>query len=158
MTETLARVAREHQAKGGGGFVAVDTRTGEVLVLASHAGEEAGGLHLGAASVTPGSVFKIVTAAAGLESGTLDPSETFECNRRWHGVGCSHSHGTVDLLEAISGSCNKYFARVADRLKAPDRREIEVLAHWARRLGFLGNHGPCAKKRDCEREESRIGS
>ena len=63
----------------------------------------------------PGSVFKIVVAAAGLQEGTLAPTDHTDCTgefrlgewifRDWKAGG----HGTVDLLGAIRESCNVFF-------------------------------------------------
>lgn len=91
------------------------------------------------ATVPPGSVFKIVTAIAGLEQGVLAAEEPFHCqgylNDPQHDR-CSvyrHSgrgHGDVTLSMALSQSCNVYFFDLANRLGP---QPIEM---WARRLGF----------------------
>jgi penicillin-binding protein 2 len=63
----------------------------------------------------PGSVFKIVVAAAGLQEGTLTPLDRTHCNgefrlgtatfKDWKEGG----HGTVDLHDAMVHSCNIFF-------------------------------------------------
>jgi penicillin-binding protein 2 len=63
----------------------------------------------------PGSVFKIVVAAAGLQEGTLAPTDRTYCTgqfelgkwtfRDWKEGG----HGDVDLLGAMRHSCNVFF-------------------------------------------------
>ncbi len=63
----------------------------------------------------PGSTFKVVMAIAGLETGTVDPSDRVFCNggksyykrRRlcWKRGG----HGWVDMRKALAHSCNVYF-------------------------------------------------
>jgi penicillin-binding protein 2 len=63
----------------------------------------------------PGSVFKIVVAAAGLQEGTLTPTDHTSCAgefrlgdwtfKDWKAGG----HGTVNLLGAIRESCNVFF-------------------------------------------------
>src|SRR3989338_2840033 len=70
----------------------------------------------------PGSVFKIITAAAGLEEGVITPATTSECNgyfklgkknyRCWRKGG----HGRMDLRNAIIQSCDVYFYTVCFRL------------------------------------------
>lgn len=67
------------------------------------------------AQYPPGSVFKLIVAIAGLESGALTPETKFSCpgyfylgNVRfddWKKGG----HGTLDLRSAIVNSCNVYF-------------------------------------------------
>lgn len=86
----------------------------------------------------PGSVFKLVTAIAALESGKITPQTTFRCPgyfrltphsrpfRCWR----EHGHGHLDLYRAIERSCNVYFYNVG-RLVGPD-----LLAQTARKLGF----------------------
>ena len=63
----------------------------------------------------PGSVFKIVVAAAGLQEGTITPLDRTHCSgefqlgntifKDWKEGG----HGTVDLRGAIQHSCNIFF-------------------------------------------------
>jgi penicillin-binding protein 2 len=63
----------------------------------------------------PGSVFKILVAAAGLQEGTLTPLDRTHCNGEFH-LGTTTfkdwkegGHGTVDLHGAIVHSCNIFF-------------------------------------------------
>ena len=63
----------------------------------------------------PGSVFKIVVAAAGLQEGTLTPLDRTHCNGEFH-LGTATfkdwkegGHGTVDLHGAMVHSCNVFF-------------------------------------------------
>ncbi len=67
----------------------------------------------------PGSTFKVITAAAYINSGRFDPAFTLFCDR--HSTvdpyGASESgdgdgHGTVNLAEAFSDSCNVFFGQV----------------------------------------------
>jgi penicillin-binding protein 2 len=63
----------------------------------------------------PGSIFKIVVAAAGLQEGTLTPADRTYCNgefqlgtwtfKDWKREG----HGSVNTLDAIRHSCNIFF-------------------------------------------------
>ncbi len=70
----------------------------------------------------PGSTFKIVTAAAGLEEGVVTPDSTFSCpgyimvddrRIRCHKVG---GHGAEDFVHATMNSCNPVFITVGLRL------------------------------------------
>jgi penicillin-binding protein 2 len=63
----------------------------------------------------PGSVFKIVVAAAGLQEATLAPTDRTHCTGEFH-LGQwtfkdwkEGGHGSVDLLDAIRHSCNVFF-------------------------------------------------
>lgn len=90
-------------------------------------------------SIAPGSVFKTLTAIAGLESGAIDPEETVTCrgylhtpNRhrcyiyRHYGIG----HNELSMIDALCMSCNVYFYTIGSKMKAGP------LVHWADRLGF----------------------
>jgi len=63
----------------------------------------------------PGSVFKIVVTAAGLQEGTLTPLDRIHCGGEFH-LGAwtfkdwkEGGHGTVDLHRAMAQSCNIFF-------------------------------------------------
>ena len=63
----------------------------------------------------PGSLFKIIVTAAGLEEGTLTPMDRVHCTGAFHIGGVTFKdwkeggHGSVDLLRAMNQSCNVYF-------------------------------------------------
>ncbi len=65
----------------------------------------------------PGSTYKIITAAAGLEEGIITPETTFFCSgqipfgRRYYKCWAvkKGGHGTVDLHKALAESCDVYF-------------------------------------------------
>ncbi len=70
----------------------------------------------------PGSTFKIITAAAGLEEGVVNPSSSFSCpgfivvddrKIRCHKVA---GHGSEDFVQATMNSCNPVFISVGLRL------------------------------------------
>jgi cell division protein FtsI (penicillin-binding protein 3) len=83
--QTLAGAVRRYRAQGGH-IIVLDVRTGEVLALASAptfdpnqpAAAAAGALSNGALSnvYEPGSVNKVITAAAALDTGLLTPDST----------------------------------------------------------------------------------
>jgi penicillin-binding protein 2 len=63
----------------------------------------------------PGSVFKIVVAAAGLQEGTITPTDRTHCSGEFH-LGAwtfldwkKEGHGTVDVHKAMVQSCNIFF-------------------------------------------------
>lgn len=68
----------------------------------------------------PGSVFKILTLAAGLESGTVSTSSTFDCTGYYtvdgEKIKCWRSgnpHGHQTLAEGVKNSCNPVFMKIA---------------------------------------------
>ena len=139
-----------------GAAVALDIRTGEVLVLASKPDfdlnefvprlsqdtfrqiQESGGWFNRAiqGQYPPGSTFKIISATAGLRSGAIDPATSrVRCpgylmvgNRRF---SCDEIHGdNVDLVRAITRSCNVFFYTYGIEMGP------ELLAAEAHRFGF----------------------
>lgn len=89
-----------------------------------------------AAYYAPGSSFKIVVAAAGLETGVISASTTVRCTggtrmygRRflcWKRGG----HGVVDLHDALVHSCNVYFYRLGKELG------IDAIERYGRLFGL----------------------
>lgn len=65
----------------------------------------------------PGSIFKIVTTAAALDSVDGIENMTFQCTKTYEfgvdKVTCERSHGTLDLKGALANSCNCCFAQIA---------------------------------------------
>ena len=77
----------------------------------------------------PGSVFKLITASAGLESGVMSAEQSFYCNggltvnegsELWeHTYRCAYGgvHGLQDMAGALNHSCNLWFIQAAETLK-----------------------------------------
>ena len=70
----------------------------------------------------PGSVFKVITMAAGLEENVVEYDETFNCGGSIHVMDrryyChNHSgHGVQTLTQGLMNSCNPYFITIGQRL------------------------------------------
>jgi penicillin-binding protein 2 len=65
----------------------------------------------------PGSTFKILNGLIGLQENTLTPNTFYTCTGGYNYGGkkplaCTHHHGSVNLAQAIAGSCNVYFCNV----------------------------------------------
>lgn len=75
-------------------------------------------------SYEPGSTFKPMVLAAGLEEGVIDESNMFHCvggvqMENWF-IRCSarRGHGTENLRKAVMNSCNPAFIEIGQRLGA----------------------------------------
>ena len=76
---------------------------------------------------SPGSVFKMITAIAGLKKGVINKNTRFNCTgcyelgkHKFHCWRWKHGgHGSVDLEDALAESCDVYFYNVA-RMLSPD--------------------------------------
>ena len=128
---------------GGGAVVVIDVKTGEILAMASYPDfnpatfnddydkliEDSGKPMFNRAisgTYPPGSVFKLVTAIAGLEEGVTTVNETivdegkyehygqtFNC---WIWTQSGETHGPQNVANAIGNSCNYYFYEIGKRL------------------------------------------
>lgn len=77
----------------------------------------------------PGSVFKLITASAGLDSGVMSAEQSFYCNgsltvnegsELWeHTYHCANGevHYEQDMAGALNHSCNLWFIQAAETLK-----------------------------------------
>jgi penicillin-binding protein 2 len=140
--------------------VAMEVKTGRLLVAAStppiHIQDFVGGISavkwkqmldnprhplinkVAQAAYPPGSVYKMVTALAGLRKGVIDENTEVYCpghyrfGNRTYRCWKRGGHGQVNLHKAISESCDVYFYQVGHRVG------VDALAEYAQKLG-LGN-------------------
>ena len=89
----------------------------------------------------PGSTFKPVVVAAGLEEGVISDSSTFVCTGKVHigdwDIRCSarSGHGTQTLRRALMNSCNMALIKIGQSLGADKFRE-----YWEN-FGFTSTTG-----------------
>ncbi len=133
--QAAAEAGLKKSVSGKGAVVALDPRNGRVLAFASApdydpnmfvlSGSEREGLPAGKVlpefnvalqgTYPPGSIFKIVTAAAILESGRVSPAERVVCpgyydaGSRVFKCWDKKGHGSVDFIEGLAKSCDVYF-------------------------------------------------
>jgi len=161
----LQMVAEAALGDQPGAIVALDPRSGEVLAMVSHPSFDPNVFAKRIdredwekltedpmkplmnkaiqAQLAPGSVFKIVTATAALETGTVQPDFTLNCSGQveiyghvYHdGIEHLKKHGSVDLQRAITVSCDVYFYTLGKLLG------IEKIAYFAKRLGLGARTG-----------------
>jgi penicillin-binding protein 2 len=152
----LQKTAEEAYKDKNGALIAMDPKTGHILAMVSKPSFEPF-----ARNVSPeewktlvenpyhpltnrgiqgqypaGSIFKIVTAIAGLESGMITPNTQFHCTgafsygnrdfRCWKEGG----HGTLSLHRAIVESCDIYFYQVGLKVG------VDLIAHYANEFGL----------------------
>ena len=133
---------------GSGAVVVLDPASGDILAMASRPGFHPSTLSAyldknneallkhALCAYQPGSVFKIVVAAAALEEGLTGLFQTFHCSGgitvEGRNFPCSNLHPRqkLTLAEAFAHSCNSVFIELALEL-GPDK-----LAEYARRFGL----------------------
>lgn len=159
--QIVETVMDEHIARGA--VVVMDVHTGDILAMASrpnfNPADVSSVLPTAAADTFidhctalyhPGSIFKIVVAAAALEEGLVNNNSTFVClGEKSPLISCWHppGHGPISFEEAFAQSCNPVFAELACQLGA------EKLIHYAKKLGLanqqvIGYPVPVDKRQD----------
>lgn len=165
LTEQLSTVRSTYPDANAGAVVVLEAKTGAVLAFASVPGYDpnlmigpergdyfaalssnpgAPFLHRAVRAYPPGSVFKIVTGLAGLDTGVMGPDEIYNATgyhlfnkRDWSVRGGSQPAGDVDIRMALARSANDFFWEIATRPGVGGASGgIHVLADYARRLGF----------------------
>ena len=163
LASDLQGVMEEAFRNTAGSAVALDPFTGEILGLVSSPGFDPNSFSSGIeksmweslardpetplfnravqGQYPPGSLFKVVVAAAGLEEGLITPETTVFCpgyaSIYGHVFKCNRpgGHGIVSLGRALGESCNVFFYQLGARL------EIQRLAAYAKKFGLGGLSG-----------------
>ncbi|MDD7579299.1 MAG: penicillin-binding protein 2 [Elusimicrobia bacterium] len=163
---------------GRGAAVALDTRTGAVLALASapafdpnifvaysdeenpNQSKKINEYNLAVQGIyPPASTFKIITAAAALEDGHLDVDRKINCPGHYDSgprvFKCWGTHGPVDFFDGMSNSCDVYFYTVASQIGAASIERVQRLFMFGRQTGIdlpgekAGNlYGPTRRARN----------
>ena len=89
----------------------------------------------------PGSVFKVITAAMGVDSGAAGYNTTLNCSgaytvakQTYHCAG-KKAHGVQNLAQALRNSCNIYFIQLGQRVGA------SLFYDYFDAFGFTGRTG-----------------
>lgn len=146
----------------GGAAVVMNVNTGEVLATASYPNYNpewfVGGISTEKwnelrdnpahpllnkniqSAYAPGSIFKMVTAIAGLETGAITTKEKINDTgvykkynaewKCWYYTSYHRGHGYQNVTQALQHSCNYFFYEVGDRI------QIDTLAKYALHFGL----------------------
>ena len=90
------------------------------------------------AAYPTGSIFKVITMAAGMEKGVARAADRFDCGLDWNGLPGVTLHnwqpeGILDLSEALTESCNPAFYEIGLKL---DQLDPTILPSYARMFGL----------------------
>ncbi|HMR65240.1 MAG TPA: penicillin-binding protein 2 [Anaerolineae bacterium] len=175
--QELVKAVNQYQAQGGT-VVIMQPKTGAILAMASYPNYDPNNyaqvknpyLFLNPSvseQYEPGSVFKIITMAAGLDAGEVGPEGTIydggsiEVGGRFIYNWDRQGHGQVDMTDVLAKSLNVGVAQIAVAL-GKDR-----FYTYVKRFGFgklaeidLGNEGPGTLKtpKDVSWHESDLGT
>ncbi|MHB8991829.1 MAG: penicillin-binding protein 2 [Chloroflexota bacterium] len=159
----LQKLAEESLGAQAGSVVVMDVRDSTILALASYPRFDPNQFVTGfsdeewkklnddplhpfqnrpvASSYPVGSVFKVVTMAAGLDKGGFTPESSFDCDGQWDGLGngqvmgdwLPQGHGHLNLFQGLVESCNIVFYEVGKKL---DSIDPNLLPGYARGFGY----------------------
>jgi penicillin-binding protein 2 len=151
----IQRAAEIALGDRSGAVVAMDPRNGEILAMVSHPSYDPNAFAVKInradwnklitdpnhpmmnraiqAQLAPGSTFKILMSAAGLQEGVAQDMRV-ECNGGasffGHFYACDRHHGMVDIEHAIPWSCDTFYYYLANRLG------IDTIARYAKGVGL----------------------
>ena len=153
----LQKAARSALGEQKGAVVALSPRTGEVLALVSSPTFDPNTISVDYPKLStdsniplfnralggaypPGSTFKIVTAAAGLEEGKINEQTTFvdpgvlevggQTFANWYYNQYGKTEGEINLVRAITRSTDTFFYKVGEWVG------VDKLSAWAKRFGL----------------------
>ena len=159
----LQKVAYEHFKEKKGAVIALDPRSGEVLVMLSSPSFDPTVLSKGVSKETmkglinnsfrpfynktiqdhypPGSTYKALVAVAALEEGIIDNEFTTKCRgrlkfgRRYYHCHSKWGHGKTDLHKALVKSCDVFFYRMGMKLGVDKIHEYAIKFGLGKRTG-----------------------
>ncbi|MBI4319218.1 MAG: penicillin-binding protein 2 [Chloroflexi bacterium] len=159
----VQRMAEKALGEKTGSVVILDARDNSILALVSHPAFDPNGFVLGfsveewkkladderrpfqnraSLSTYPtGSIFKVVTMAAGLEKGGYRPDSVFNSTGTWDGLGggvvlrnwLPQGHGRINLVDGLGASDNIVFYELGKKL---DTIDSTILPGFARQFGL----------------------
>jgi penicillin-binding protein 2 len=148
MQEATDKILAGHK----GAIVVMNPKTGEILAMSSYpsydpnalinqyavqpTGEQSFLNRATQGAYPPGSTFKPVTMAAGMEVGGYTATSSFFDPGFWEGFGAAFrkvcwlttGHGNIDLQDGLSASCDTVFYEVGKTLQEKDPNALPTIA------------------------------
>lgn len=128
-----------------GGAVIIDANSNDLLSLVSmptfdvHFPFDEGAKNHMVTAYTPGSIFKIVVAAAAIDLNLVNKLDVFDCNKNLYGDNEEPRRlGTLTFLDSFAQSCNYTFSQLANQLI---RKDPQILELYAKKLGLVNKVG-----------------
>jgi peptidoglycan glycosyltransferase len=154
----LQKIALEAMGKKKGTVAVYNYKTGEILCAVSTPNydpdnvpdidenkDKYEGVYVNRFTQTtyvPGSVFKLVTAAAALDTMDNALEIKFRCDGSYEMSGgkvkCTGEHGNIDMKKALRKSCNCYFAQLSEVLGADTLKQYVEKLQITESLSFDG--------------------
>jgi len=161
----------EYYNAPGGAVVVMSPENGQILAMASYPTYDpelfSGGiseedwsylndpdnyypfLNRAVISFPPGSIFKVITAYAGLSEEVISKESKFNCAGVWYGLGedfpkycwAKYGHGNLNIVGAIKNSCDIYFYQVGYGLFKKLDNSDELLQRYSKIFGLGSKTG-----------------
>lgn len=157
----------EYYKAPGGAIVILDAKTNQILAMASHPSYDLN-IFVGRISeedwkelndpknnfplnnralrsYPPGSIYKIVTAVAGLSENLVEPyGKNYKCLGVWKEFGDKYEkycwkkwgHGDINFIEGIQESCNVVFFEIGLALHDNSKYSGDAFYHYSKILGL----------------------
>ncbi|WP_110926970.1 penicillin-binding transpeptidase domain-containing protein [Bacillus massiliglaciei] len=142
--EIAEKAVDQHNIKKGG-LVLIDIEKNEIAAMVSRPALDSknphgdGTINMMTAQKTPGSIFKVVTAAAAIENDAAPISRRFNCDLTIDGkTDQQRSLGFLDFEQSFAQSCNRAFGELSQELS---EKEPDFLQQYAEKLGLIGQNG-----------------
>jgi penicillin-binding protein 2 len=157
----------EYYKAPGGAIIILDAKTNQILAMASHPSYDlnifVGGIseedwkelnnpknnfplnNRALMSYPPGSIYKIVTAVAGLSENLVEPyGKNYKCLGVWKEFGDDYpkycwkkwGHGNINFIEGIQESCNVVFFEIGLALHDNSKYSGDAFYHYSKILGL----------------------
>ena len=178
--------SREDNPADAGAAVVLNVKTGEVIAMASYPDYDPSAFVNGidtntwnyyingdtkplenkaiSAMYSPGSTYKMVTALAGLETGTITPKTKIndtgvfrKYNSSWR-CWNRYGHGYLNVSQAIEHSCNYFFYDLGDRLGIDNLAKYSYYLGLGHKTGieFKGEISGVLASNEIAKQENRV--
>ncbi|MDM5315773.1 penicillin-binding transpeptidase domain-containing protein [Fictibacillus sp. b24] len=141
MQETVENALDVHGIKDGGA-VLLDIESNELLSMASRPLFTSKTIFNHGNNMTsqqiPGSVFKIVTAAAAIEENRVQNVKKYDCSLNIYGEKDERQLGNLNVEDSFAQSCNKTFGELANEMI---RTNPDFIEKYAEKMGLLHYNG-----------------
>jgi len=147
---SLSKVAYQALGNSKGAIGIYNYKTGEILCMVSSPSydpnteinpDDYDGVYVNRVMnglFVPGSIMKLVTTYAAIETIDTIYEQQFECHHGTYVDGvwieCTGNHGTISFEEAISVSCNAAFAQISLQLGS------DVILEYAKKAGITSSY------------------
>jgi len=166
--ERLDKETNEYYKAPGGAVVILDAKTNQILAQVSYPSYDPnifiGGIsekdleklkdpknnsplinRASSMSYPPGSIYKVVTAVAGLSENLVEPyGKNYKCLGVWKELGDDYpkycwkewGHGDINLIEGIQESCNVVFFEIGLSLHENSKYSGDAFYYYSKILGL----------------------